>query len=75
MGNNEVTVATQKTISKNKICGMYIGPGRYGEVVVVECISPRVGKYVTIQTLDPALKVTNIAEVEVIGSVLGKLKI
>ena len=74
VGNNQVTKENANAIKSNTICGMYQGPGKDGEVVIVMCPTPLKGKYVTIQVTDPQIQEMSLAEVEIYGQIIGSVK-
>ena len=80
VGYYKVTKENQDkdTISKNKKCGeqltVYWGILKELEGIWVQCESPIRGNYITIQTQDSSNKIINMAEVDVIGKILGKKK-
>ena len=74
VGNNQVTKENVNAINNNDICGIYYGPGKDGEVVIVMCPTPLKGKYVTIQVTDPQIQKMGLAEVEIYGQIIGIIK-
>ena len=73
--NAEVRVGTykvlenhyEKTIIRNDICDTFDGIAKTGQLIDITCASPLLGKFVTIQIMDPNVKEINIAEVEIFG--------
>ena len=74
VGNNRVTKEDVSAITNNDICGVYHGPGKDGEVVIVMCPTPLKGKYVTIQVTDSRIQKMGLAAVEVYGQIIGSVK-
>ena len=74
VGNNQVTKENVNAIKNNDICGIYHGPGKDGEVVIVMCSTPLKGKYVTIEVTDSRIQKMGLAEVEIYGQIIGIIK-
>ena len=67
IGISNVLPSETGSKTENILCSNYVGPGRNGEVVTIECTEPIEGKYVILQLMyDPAI--LNFAEVEVYGT-------
>ena len=60
----------------NDLCGQYLSRSVLGSNVLVWCDQPRIGKIMTIQTLENNKAGLRIAEIDVYGtnSVVGKLR-
>jgi len=73
VGNEVREQDQQGRLTSNSLCNNWVGPGKNGEVVVVECSQPITGKYITIQIMDKGHKEPmHIAEVEAFGTIAGK---
>ena len=73
VGDNEVSTFGRSAISQNELCTRYNGPAQDGEIVWVSCQRPISGKYITIQALGWSSVYMNIAEVEILRNLPGKL--
>ena len=60
----------------NDLCGQYLSRSEFGSNVLVWCDQPRMGKILTIQTLENNKARLQIAEIDVYGttSVVGKFR-
>ena len=81
VGNDKSAKESSGILTSNSWCDKYDGPGKDGEVVLVQCknfatkkVQPINGKYITIQKKQNGkTKAINMAEVEVFGNYIGKL--
>ena len=74
VGDSGTTTQQPDALLNNKRCGIYDGPQKNGDVIVIRCQPPLEGKYSTIQMLDGSDGAMNIAEAEFIGTSKGKIK-
>ena len=72
VGEIETTMENPSNILRNELCGTYVGPGKDGEIVYIQCTRPLKGKYVTLRRRDDKEQIINIAEVAVFGKNLSK---
>ena len=76
VGNKEMSSRSRRSIAyDNELCARYSGPAKDGETVWVSCRRPISGKYITIQTQDDTIVYMNIAEIEVVRNLPGKLSV
>ena len=73
VGDYEVSNFGRSAFSNNELCARYNGPAQDGEIVRITCHRPISGKYITIQALGWSSVYMNIAEVEILKNVPGKL--
>ena len=76
VGNKAMSSRSRRSIVyENELCARYSGPAKDGETVWVSCRRPISGKYITIQTQDDTIVYMNIAEIDVVKNLPGKLNV
>ena len=76
VGNKAMSSRSRRSIVyENELCARYSGPAKDGETVWVSCRRPISGKYITIQPKDDTIVYMNIAEIDVVKNLPGKLNV
>ena len=54
-------------MTDDEICATYIGPGKNGEKIIIDCKNPMGGKYVSVQLMQEGNAIMNFNEIMIYG--------